>query len=182
MGKLYKEYLKTYALTKENSDGFIDVVSDIYYSPEVQSLAQYEQHMDIDRLRHVTGVAYLAYKTCRHFGLDYEKAARAAAMHDLFYYDWHEGDTGKWHHGHGYKHPRYAALNAAELVEGISEHELKIIRRHMWPLTIVPPTTAEGMIVSLSDKYCAVREFFYSVSKRYKQKFLADVERIKENG
>lgn len=85
MGKLYNEYIKTFSeLTKENSDGFLDAVSDIYYSPQVQSLAQYEQHMDIDRLMHVTGVAYLSYKICKHFGWKHENAARAAAMHDLF--------------------------------------------------------------------------------------------------
>ena len=59
MSRLYDEYCKTYALTKENSDGFFDAVGDIYFSPEVQSLEQYEQHLDIDRLRHITAVAYI---------------------------------------------------------------------------------------------------------------------------
>lgn len=98
-----------------------------------------------------------------------------------FFYDWHEKDSGKWHHGHGYKHPRYAALNARELVPDISQHEIDIIRRHMWPLTIVPPTTLEAIAVSFSDKYCAVHEFFYSVSKKYKKKILADAARRKNH-
>ena len=182
MSKLYDEYCKTYALTENNSDGFFQAVGDIYFSPEVQSLEQYEQHLDIDRLRHITAVAYLSYKICKHFGLKFTEAARGATMHDLYYYDWRDGENGKWHKLHGYKHPKYAALNAKELVPDISELELGIISHHMWPLTIVPPTSPEGLIVSLSDKYCAARELLYSLNKSYKKKFLDDVERIKNNG
>ena len=73
MGRLYDEYLKTYSgLTDENSDGFYDTVRDIYFSDEVQSLAQYEQHFEIDRLQHITGVAYLSYVICKKIGLDYK--------------------------------------------------------------------------------------------------------------
>ena len=35
--------------------------------------------------------------------------------------------------------------------------EMMIIR-HMWPLTPLPPTSPEGMVLSLADKYCASRE------------------------
>ncbi len=177
MSKLYNEYLKTYTgLTTENSDGFFEVVGDIYNSPEVQSLAQYEQHFEIDRLQHITGVAYLSYVISKKLGLDYKSAARAAVMHDLVYYDWRNGETGGWHKNHGYKHPKYACYNAAELCDGISELEWNIILRHMWPLTVIPPKYKEGMVVTFSDKYCATREVLYSFSKRYKSKFLRDVE------
>ena len=59
---LYYEYCKSYKLNKDNSDGFFDVVGDLYFTDEVQSLKQYEQHLDIDRLSHVTSVSYLSYK------------------------------------------------------------------------------------------------------------------------
>ena len=55
---------------------------------------------------------------------------------------------------------------------------LNCIKRHMWPLTFVPPRYAEGYIVSFADKYCATRELMYSLSKKYKQRFLKDVERV----
>lgn len=178
MSRLYDEYCKTYALNKNNSDGFLETVEKLYYSDEVQSLAAYEQHLDIDRLQHITAVAYLSYKICKHFGWDYKSAARGATMHDLFYYDWRDGNSGKWHKLHGYKHPRYAALNAKELYPEINELEINIISRHMWPLTIIPPKHKEGFVVSLADKYCATRELMYSLNKKYKKRFLADVERI----
>lgn len=178
MNKIYNEYCKTYKLSEKNSDGFFHCVNDIYNSDEVQSLAQYEQHLDINRLQHITSVAYLSYKICKHFGWDFRSAAKSAVMHDLFYYDWRDGTDGKWHRLHGYKHPYYAAMNAKELYPDITKKELEIISHHMWPLTIAPPTTKEGLIVCLADKYCATRELFYSLSKNYKKKFLNDVENI----
>ncbi|MBR3815467.1 MAG: HD domain-containing protein [Clostridia bacterium] len=177
MSQLYEDYIKTYiGLNQNNSDGFFDVVGDIYYSEEVQSLAQYEQHLEIDRLQHITGVAFIAYKLSKKLGLDYKAAARAATMHDLVYYDWRNGETGGWHKNHGYKHPKYACYNAKELCGNISDIEYDAILRHMWPLTLVPPKYKESFIVTFSDKYCAAREVLYSVSHRYKSKFLSDVE------
>lgn len=178
MGKLYNEYCKTYKLSEKNSNGFFDVVGDIYFSDEVQSLAKYEQHLDINRLQHITGVAYLSYYICKKLGLNYRAAARGATMHDLFYYDWRDGETGRWHKLHGYKHPEYAYLNAKELSPSSDKITLNCVRRHMWPLTVVPPRFREGYIVSFADKYCATRELMYSLSEKYKKRFLHDVERI----
>lgn len=178
MDKLYQDFCKAYKLTQENNDGFFDLVADIYNTPQVQSLAQYEQHLDIDRLQHVTSVAFVAYKVCKKLNLNYKAAARCALMHDLFYYDWRDGETGRWHKLHGYKHPKYARLNAKELCPDITEFELAIISSHMWPLTVIPPKSKEGVVVSLADKYCATREVLYSVNKKYKEKFLEDLKRV----
>lgn len=90
--RLKEVYARTYSLDTGHDADFFDCVNDIYFSPEVQSLKKYPQHDKMDRLQHITSVAYLTFRVCRHFGLDYRKAARAATMHDLFYYDWHEND------------------------------------------------------------------------------------------
>lgn len=177
MTRLYNAYCRAYKLSEENCDGFFEIVKDIYFSNEVQSLKQYEQHLDIDRLQHITSVAFLSYKICRHLGWDYKSAALSATMHDLFYYDWRDGENGKWHRLHGYKHPKYAALNAKELFPDITEKQISIISHHMWPLTIIPPKSKEGVVVSLMDKYCATREIIYSTNERYKSRFLLDVKR-----
>lgn len=176
MSKLYQTYCKAYRLNEENDEGFFDTVGELYGSDEVQSLRQYEQHLEIDRLQHITSVSFLAYIVCKKLGLDYESAAVGAVMHDLFYYDWRDGETGKWHKMHGYKHPKYAALNAKELYPALSEKQSDIIRCHMWPLTLRVPKSPEGLIVSLSDKYCAARELIYSLNKTYRERFLRDVE------
>ncbi len=179
MDKLYKEYCKSYRLTQDNAEDFFETVKDVLFTPEIQSLKQYEQHLEIDRLQHITSVTYLSYLLCRKFGLNYRSASKSAVMHDLVYYDWRDGDTGKWHKLHGYRHPALAVRNALELCEGnLSKLETDIIRKHMWPLTVIPPRYLEGFIVSFSDKYCATREVMYSTSQKYKAKFLRDVEEI----
>ena len=176
---LYEEYLKTYKFSEENSDGFFELVGDLIATDEVQSLKQFEQHLDIDRLQHILGVSFLTYKICKKLGWNHIEATRAAVMHDLVYYDWRDCETGGWHKRHGYKHPRYAAMNARELCKSeLTEREENMIRCHMWPFTVVPPKYKEGYIVLFSDKYCATRELMYSLSKKYKARFLDDVKRI----
>lgn len=180
MGLLYKEYLKTYrGLSNENSEGYLEIVEDLLETDEVKSLEQYEQHFEINRLQHVISVSYLTYIICKKFNLDYNEATRAAIMHDLVYYDWRNGETGGWHKNHGYKHPKYACFNAKELCGDISKLQWDIILKHMWPLTVIPPKYKEGFVVTFSDKYCATREVLYSFSKKYKDKFLRDVEENK---
>lgn len=179
MNKLYFEYAKTYKLTPENSDGFFSYVGELISTEEVQSMKNYEQHLEIDRLQHVLGVSYISYKICKKLGWDHKSAARAGIMHDLVYYDWRDGVTGGWHRLHGYKHPRLAAMNATELCNDLNKIEYDAIIKHMWPLTVSLPKYKEGYVIIFADKYCATRELMYSLNKKYKEKFLRDVERIK---
>lgn len=179
MGFLYREYLKTYKnLNENNSHGFFDVVGDLIDTEEVLSLKQYEQHLEIDRLQHVLGVAYISYLLSKKLGWDCKAAARSGVMHDLVYYDWREKQGGEWHHGHGYKHPKLACLNAKELCPDLSDREADIIKKHMWPFTLALPKYKEGYVIIFADKYCATRELMYSLSKKYKTKFLKDVEEL----
>ncbi len=177
MTKLYKNYLKSYNMTDENCKDFFSIFGDLIATPEVQLLKEYEQHLEIDRFQHVMSVAFLSYHICKRFSKDYYSATRAAIMHDLVYYDWREGETEGWHRPHGYKHPIYAAMNARELCKDLSAKEESIIRTHMWPLTLTPPKSFEGLVIVFADKYCATREVLYSLVPSYKRKFLDDLKR-----
>lgn len=169
MGKLFDAYVKSYRLNKSDDKEYFDIVGDLYFSPQVQSLSQYEQHLDINRLQHVTSVSYLSYLISKKIGWDYKKIARASLLHDLFYYDWRD-PTGNWHRPHGYKHPVFALLNAQELDETLNDMQKDMIRHHMFPLTM-PPRYKEGFVVVFTDKYCATRELVYSLDKNYKNRF-----------
>ncbi len=170
MSKLFKHYILSYKLNSDSECEYMSLVSDLYNSAQVQSLEQYEQHLDINRLQHVTSVSYLSYKIAKKLGWDYKTVARGTLLHDLFYYDWRDA-TGDWHRPHGYKHPKYAYHNAIELNENISEKEKDMIKHHMFPFTVVPPRFKESYIIIFTDKYCAWRELYYSLDKRYKKKF-----------
>ena len=54
-------------------------------------------------------------------------------------------------------HPRIAVKNAEKITE-LSELERDIIIKHMWGATITPPKYKESYIVTMVDKYCAIRE------------------------
>lgn len=71
--RLKEVYARTYSLDPESDADFFDCVKDIYFSREVQSLKKYPQHDKMDRLQHITSVAYLTFRVCRHFGLDYRR-------------------------------------------------------------------------------------------------------------
>lgn len=68
--RLKEVYARTYSLDPESDADFFDCVKDIYFSREVQSLKKYPQHDKMDRLQHITSVAYLTFRVCRHFGLE----------------------------------------------------------------------------------------------------------------
>ncbi len=170
MSWLFDCYVKSYVMDKDSEKEYFDLVGDLYFSPQVQSLCQYEQHLDINRLQHITSVSFLSYTISKRLGLDYRTVARGTLLHDLFYYDWRD-PTGNWHRPHGYKHPKFAALNAAELNRELSEKERDMIIHHMFPLTTSLPKYKESYILIFSDKYCATRELLYSLNKRYKKRF-----------
>ncbi len=129
--------------------------------PEVASLAQYPHHRGKTRLDHVIEVARLSFLWSQRFNLDGEATIRGALLHDLFYYDWlHEGPRL-----HGLRHHSIALKNARKITS-LSAKEEDIIKRHMWPLTVVPPRYAESLIVSLVDTFCATRDYLHSLKNR----------------
>lgn len=169
MSKLYKAYISSYKMDTKEWQDYINIAGDIYRSKQFQSLEQYEQHLKINRLQHIRSVAYLSFVAAEKLHLNAKETARAATMHDLFYYDWREDD--KSHKLHGYRHPGFALKNAYYLCGDLTNREVDIIKKHMWPLTVVPPKYPESYIVTIMDKYCATIELVYSFSEKYRKKF-----------
>ena len=178
MGRLFDIYVKSYCLDPAADHEFFDLMPDLYYSDEVQGLKVYPQHSTINRLDHITSVTYMSYRWAKKAGLDVRATVRAAILHDLFYYDWH--DKAMWHRPHGYKHPRFALNNARELNKEITPKEENIILRHMFPLTVIPPRYKEGWVVSLCDKYCATRELLIADRERYRTRFEEAKKKLEE--
>lgn len=177
LGKYFDRWVRSYSVTPENSPEFFDIINDLYFTENMQSQAAFAQHSEINRLDHVRSVAYLTFLYCREHSLDIRTATRAAILHDLTYYDWHDGDWS--HRPHGYRHPAFAAKNAKELDPTLNEKGRFIILRHMWPLTVVPPKSKEGWAVSLIDKYCATREMMRGEIKYFARRF-EEAKRLSE--
>jgi len=137
--------------------------------PEVAKLAQYNHHRGKNRLDHVKEVAYLSFLWGKRLSLDTRAIIRGALLHDLFYYDWlHEGPGL-----HGFRHHNIALKNARKITL-LTEKEEDIIKKHMWPLTVVPPRYMESLVVSLIDTFCSARDYL-SVKKQDKPSKVAAV-------
>lgn len=178
LGRIYRAYITAQSLEILRETDYFSYVSDLFNTPQVQSLGNYEQHLEFDRLKHVVTVSYLTFLVCSKLRLDKKTASRAAILHDLYYYDWREND---WcHRPHGYLHPTFAIKNAETLLGKLDKKTRNIILRHMWPLTLTPPTCKEAFVVSLADKYCAAIELLISLSPSFRQRFKKDVTNSKK--
>lgn len=57
------------------------------------------------------------------------------------------------------RHPIDSVKAAEEIIpEEMDDHLRRIISRHMWPATPLPPTSREGWIVDLADTICAIND------------------------
>ncbi|WP_299983374.1 HD domain-containing protein [Desulfobacula sp.] len=133
---------------------FINLSRPLLENPQLKALSQCNHHRGKTRLEHVKEVAYLSFQWSRKLSLDSNAIVRGALLHDLFYYDWqHEGPRF-----HGFRHHNIALKNAHKLTD-LSKKEEDIIKKHMWPLTVVPPVYMESLIVSVIDTFCSARDY-----------------------
>jgi len=145
---------------KPFEDEFYDITKDIYTHDEFMKLKLHNHH-NSSIYDHVMDVSYFSYRACKFLKLDYRSAARGALLHDFFLYDWrnHNVPDLPAKKFHGIEHPKIALTNAKKHFI-LNDIEKDIVRKHMWPLTLVPPKYKESFIVSFADKYLASKEFF----------------------
>lgn len=132
-------------------------IRELEQSGQLASLRDFRQHGACSVYDHSVAVASLALKLARRLRLRVDEAAlvRGALLHDYFLYDWHEPEPGR--PLHGFYHPK-AALKNARRDYGVNAKETDIILHHMFPLTLSPPRTKEGLLVCVADKVCALKE------------------------
>ena len=149
---------------------YYKAIKDVYEHEEFLKLKEYFHH-NSSIYEHVQDVAYLSYRICKYLKLDYRSAARGALLHDFFLYDWRNHDVPDLPRKkfHGIEHPMIAVDNAKKYFS-INEIEEDIIKKHMWPLTLVPPKYKESFIVSFADKYLSSKEFIVEFKKRKNSK------------
>ena len=156
----YRKFLTGLEKRRPQEEEFDAIVRDILDHPEFLRLRDFPHHHRSSIYQHACAVSYLSYAICKKLGFDYRSAARGGLLHDFFLYDWRNHDVPDLPREkfHGLAHPRIALENARKHFE-INDIERDCILRHMWPLTLVPPTTKESFVVSCVDKYVASREF-----------------------
>lgn len=132
---------------------------DILKSSNFISSSQHIQHGDISVMKHSMKVAYVSMWMNRKFGIKCKEKelTRGALLHDYFLYDWHNRERENFKPLHGFHHAKTALKNASREYE-LTEREKDIIKKHMWPLTIVPPMCREAWVVTAADKVVSTLE------------------------
>ena len=150
--------------------------SDILNSKNMEKQKEYIQHGNISVYEHSLRVAYLSIKIVSKFHLrvNMRSLIRGALLHDYFLYDWHDKEHINPFRLHGFFHPGIALKNARAEYE-LTEREQEIIRKHMWPLTVVPPMCREAWIVTAADKWVSLMETLH-IHKGNKTQTVVDKE------
>ena len=142
-----------------------ELAHDVLNLRTVIKLLQYKHHKNTNVFKHSLAVAVLSVKYANllekiHIKVDKKSLVRGALLHDYFLYDWHLPH----HKLHGFTHPKIAYLNAIRDFH-VNKIEANIIKRHMFPLTLIPPTRRESFIVCIADKVCAIKELITRKNK-----------------
>lgn len=150
--KQYEQRRKFYRLLKENA-------SDILHSENFQKTRHHIQHGTMPVYRHCLDVARQSIQINKALGLGCSERdlIRGALLHDYFLYDWHDKNRENYQKLHGFSHPGIALKNARKEYH-LTRREEDIIKKHMWPLTVVPPLCREAWVVTAADKYCSLLE------------------------
>ena len=132
---------------------------DILSSHNFHKTKRHLQHGNVTVNAHVMNVARhsLLISEKLHIPCNRREMIRGALLHDYFLYDWHEPDRKNPHRLHGFYHPGTALRNASREYR-LPRREQDIIKKHMWPLTVVPPVCREAWIVTMADKWCSLME------------------------
>lgn len=152
---LYRQYFA--CLTPKEEKVLLQYICLLMCVTWLTTTDQYTQHGNTSCLLHSIAVTYYSMLFARIFHIKYCKQSLiiGGLLHDYFLYDWHEPS----HDWHGFSHPGTAFFNANRDF-GLDEIESDIIKRHMFPLTPIPPRYRESYIICLIDKMCSLYEIF----------------------
>ncbi len=161
-GRKAEQWKKQYERQRLLHKQIQDAAADILKSNNFQSTKSHIQHGNMTVNNHCMNVAKYSIAISEKLRIQCEKKEliRGALLHDYFLYDWHDPDYIKPHRLHGFYHPGRALRNASKEYN-LTLREKDIIKKHMWPLTVVPPMCREAWIVTAADKWCSLMETFH---------------------
>ena len=142
------------------SEELFDLAEDILTSDVFNKMKNFTHHKKVNTLQHSINVAERSLAYVNKHGIKCNKRSLVVGclLHDLFLYDYYEKGN-RIARFHAFTHPKTALKNAEQYYE-LSDLEKEIIKKHMWPVTIIPPTKKEVWIIVWQDKVCAFKEMF----------------------
>ena len=137
-----------------------EAADDILRSANFNSTKAHIQHGNMTVNDHCIRVAKYSLALSKKFRIPCSRREliRGALLHDYFLYDWHDKEyLSRRKRLHGFWHPGIALKNA-EKEYNLNDRQREIIKKHMWPLSVIPPTCREAWVVTAADKYCSLME------------------------
>ncbi len=142
-------------MSVNNEKEFHEIIKDILKIDKFDCL-QNELHHGISRYHHCLRVAKGTYVITKKMHMDYERATRAALLHDFFT----DEDTALYDVKEKFKiHPDIALKNASKYFL-LDPKQANIIASHMFPVCKVKPKYKEAWITSFVDKGVAFYEIY----------------------
>ena len=108
---------------------FDAIINDITNHARFQELKM-ELHHGISRYEHSLRVAKMTYYMTKFLQLDYERATRAALLHDFFFNE----DMEKYTTSEVFRYHQYEALKNAQECFDIDSKQANMIETHMFPV------------------------------------------------
>ena len=150
-------------------------VKDILLSDEFQRRKLFPHHHNMSVWDHSVLVSFRAFIMAKIFNADQRITAIAGLLHDFYPWSWmyskdlEDLDDGKYlvecytKHSlfkkHGFTHAKAAAENYVKFFPELEDKKItNAIKRHMFPLNIVPPRYKESFLITIVDKVNSVHE------------------------
>lgn len=166
-----------------------EIVEDILLHDEFQKRKLFNHHHDMSVWDHSILVSFKSYMVARYYNADARVCAIAGLLHDFYTQAWlYNPELAKLEDGkyvkdigvkkslfkmHGFTHASNAAENYVRFFPELEDKKItNAIKRHMFPLNIVPPRYFESYIITGVDKLNSVKELpsikFVAVSAKDK--------------
>lgn len=151
------------ALFLATNPEYYEIVKPILDHPEFIKRKNYVHHENCSVFDHCVFVSIISFLWAKKLNLDYESAAIGGLLHDFYSKPWQShnhkacGNKCRFLEQHGFVHAGQAVNNAKKFFPNLVTPKVdNIIRRHMFPLNIIPPKYREAWIVSMADKYVSL--------------------------
>ena len=167
--KNVKEDIDIYIKLNPFFNEWFEIVKPILINEEFQKRKLFPHHHNLSVWQHSILVSFKSYMSARYFNADERICAIAGLLHDFYENAWlyneelKQLENGKYlkdinvkktfFQKHGFTHAKSAAKNYIKYFPELENKKItNSIKRHMFPLNIIPPRYKEGLIITCIDK------------------------------
>ncbi len=137
---------------------FIQIARIIIEHEEYIKRKDFPHHGEETVYQHSMKVAYVGYIIAKKLGANYNDVVIAGLLHDFYTTPWQDNtEKVTFFKQHGFVHASEALDNSKLYFEEyLNKYIEDAIKKHMFPLNIIPPKYLTSWIVTLSDKYVSL--------------------------